>query len=178
MEKNQTNSNASKLAIFWTRMTGWLLASCVAPVAVFATKFGLFSEEQYAPVYDELGNVVNSTAPALNGWGIVSCLIVGFTLISIIKEVVKAYTGYSLTKQVLTGIVHSILPLVICFAMCYFLDGVLDNIRYCLLVLIITKLVAIPLNPLPKWRYEKNGVENYNDFLSTVASYIKDKKEV
>ena len=175
---SKTTRNPKQLAIFWGRFAGWISASCIAPIAVFASKFGLFSEEQYEPVYDELGNVVNATAPALNGWGIVSCIIVGFTLISILKEVVKAYTGYSLTKQFLTGIVNSIVPLVIAFGICYFLDGVLDNVKYCLLVLIITKLIAIPLNPLPKWRYEKNGVENYNDFLSTVASYIKNKKEV
>lgn len=173
----QVNIKLSQTALFWVRMLCWIAASCIVPVSVFAVKFGLFSEKQYAPVYDELGNVVNATPPALNGWGIVSCFIVGFTLVSILKEVIKAYTGYSLIKQFLTGIVQSIIPLVIGFAVCYFLDGVLDNVKYCLLVLIITKLVAIPLNPLPKWRYEKNGVENYNDFLSTIASYIK-KKEV
>ena len=167
----------NKHAVFWARMTSWIGVSCVAPITVFATKFGLFEKEKYAPVYDELGNVVNATPPALNGWGIVSCFIVGFTLVSILKEVIKAYTGYSLIKQFLTGVVQSIIPLVIGFAVCYFLDGVLDNVRYCLLVLIITKLVAVPLNPLPKWRYEKNGIENYDDFINTVSNYLKFKKE-
>lgn len=165
----------NKRAVFWTRMTSWIGVSCVAPITVFATKFGLFEKEKYAPVYDELGNVINKTPPALNGWGIVSCIVIGFTVLNILKEVSKAYTGYSLTKQVIVGITSAV-PLVIALAICYFLEGVIDNVRYCLIVIIITKIVATPLNPLPKWRYEKNGIENYDDFLATLSKYIKNRK--
>lgn len=173
-----TLSKPAKLTIFWSRMAGWLGTNCVAPIAVFANKFGLFTEEQYQPVYDELGNLVNETPPALNGWGIMSCILIGFTLMSIVREVADAYTGYSLTKQTLTGIVKSVMPLIIAFCVCYFLEGVLYNVKYCLVVLIISKCISIPLNPLPQWRYEKNGIEDYNDALGTVVEYLKHKKEV
>lgn len=172
-----TLSKPAKLTIFWSRMAGWLATSCAAPIAVFANKFGLLSEDQYKPVYDELGNLISETPPALNGWGILSCILVGFTLMSIIKEITNAYTGYSLTKQVLTGIVHSVMPLIIAFCICYFLEGVLYHVKYCLIVLIISKTVSIPLNPLPAWRYEKSGVEDYNDAIKTIAAYFKNKKE-
>lgn len=170
---NNTLSRPAQLGVFWGRLICWISASTVAPIAVFASKFGLFSEQHYEPMYDELGNVINATPPALNGWGIVSCMIIGLTITSILKEVVKAYSGYSLPKQVLTGIVNSVLPLVVCFGICYFLEGVLDSVKYCLIILIITKLIAIPLNPLPKWRYEKNGVENYDEFINTVIKHFK-----
>jgi hypothetical protein len=166
----------NKRAVFWTRMTSWVGVSCITPIVVFATKFGLFEKEKYTPVYDELGNVINKTPPALNGWGIVSCIVIGFTILSILKEVAKAYTGYSLAKQVIVGITSAV-PLVIALAVCYFLEGVIDNVKYCLIVLIITKIASAPLNPLPKWRFEKNGVENYDDFISTISKYITSRKE-
>lgn len=158
--------------LFWSRLIAWIGVSCIAPVAVFSKKFGLFKETSYEPVYDELGNIVSASPPALNGWGIVSCLIIGFTVIGILKEVSKAYVGYSFTKQIIKGILSTI-PVMICFAICYFLKDNLDAIRYCLATIIVTKLAAVPLNPLPKWRYEKSGVEDYNDFIKTMSEYLK-----
>lgn len=168
-------NNIKSLILFWIRLIMWVGASCIAPIAVFSNKFGLFKETSYEPVYDELGNVVNASPPALNGWGIVSCLIVGFTVISMLKEISKAYVGYSFTKQIIQGILSAI-PIMICFAICHFLKDNLDAIRYCLATIILTKLIAIPLNPLPKWRYEKSGIEAYDDFITTVSKYIKERR--
>ena len=170
MEMNKTD--VKSLILFWTRLIVWIGVSCIVPIVVFSIKFGLFKETHYEPIYDELGNVINSSPPALNGWGIVSCLIVGFTIFSILKEVSKSYVGYSFTKQIVKGITNTI-PIVICFVICYFLDNALDNVRYCLAVLIITKLISIPFNPLPMWRYKKCGIENYDDFIKTLTERIK-----
>lgn len=169
----ENNFNDIKsLILFWIRLIMWVGVSCITPVAVFSKKFGLFEEASYEPVYDELGNIVNASPPALNGWGILSCIIVGFTILTILKEVSKAYVGYSFTKQIIKGICSAV-PIAICFALCYFLEDNIETLKYCFAVLLITKLIAIPLNPLPKWRYEKSGVENYNDFIKTMSEYIK-----
>ena len=173
---NQTTletSHRKQLAVFWTRMFGWLLTGCGAPIATFAVKFGLFSNTSYEIKYDELGNVVEASTTALNGWGIVSCILIGYTIIQILREVSKTFTGYSLTKQCIEGVLHKILPLVILFAVCYYLNGVIQQMMFCLAVIILTQLAAIPLNPLPKWRYEKQGVEDYTDLLTSAAKILK-----
>lgn len=156
--------------LFWSRMTSWLGVGVAAPVATFATKFGLFSSQE--PVVDALGNVVQQKGIALNGWGIVCCLLVGSYLMQILKEIMKANAGYSLTKQCYDGVVK-IIPLVIAYGVCFFLNGVIGQIMYCLGVLIVCRLAAIPLNPMPKWRYEKTGVEDYSDLLSGLTDIVK-----
>lgn len=163
--------------IFWTRITGWVGTGCAAPIAVFATKFGLFSQSGYTVTTDELGNITSVSPIALNGWGIVSCFLIFWTLTNALKEIRQAYSGYSMTKQCLDGFINSIMPLIVMFAVCYFLSGVLDNIMYCLGVIIISKTISIPINPLPQWKYTVKGVEDYSDpvthFITTLTKSIK-----
>ena len=166
--------NHKNILIFWGRMTGWVTTSCVLPISVFAKKFGLFKIVD-VPVTDSLGNIVSASPPTLNGWGIISCLIVGVAAISIMKEVVKAYEGYSLTKQVFTGIIKTIIPLSVFYFILYFLKGAIPQLMFCTLTVGTAQLVSIPLNPLPKWRYEKHGTEDYSSVLSDVVKGLKDK---
>jgi len=164
------------LLIFWARMLGWLATGLGAPIATFAIKFGLFDKGGYSEVTDEMGNVVSSYI-ALNGWGIVSCVLIGFTAISILKEVIDAYSKkYSLAKQCLVGIKNKIIPIVIAIVICYYLRGVLDQIIFCLMVIGISQIVAIPLNPLPQWKSKKKGEEDYSDLISGALGLIKEAR--
>ena len=158
--------------VFWLRMVGWFGIGCVTPITVFAIKFGLLNS---TPTVDELGNVVTSASASLNGWGIVSCAILGSYTINIVKEITDAYQGYSFAKQCYSGICKT-LPLVIVYLMCWFLKGVMSQAMYCLAWVIICRLIAVPLNPLPKWKYEKMGVEDYDDALKYLTNIIKLKK--
>lgn len=162
--------------IFWLRMLGWLTTSCILPIVTVALKFGLFRSAPKITT-DALGNIVHVNSYALNGWGILSCFLVGYTITQIMREILKSYVGYSLTKQVLEGILKTVIPLVIAYGVCYFLNGVIEQIMFCLLILMITRLVAIPLNPLPKWRYEKVGAEDYSEFSTLFTKFVKSFKE-
>lgn len=159
-------------AVFWSRLAGWFGIGCVTPIAVFATKFGLF---KVTPVTDSLGNPVSGTNVSLSGWGIVACVLLGSYVASIIQEVADAHTGYSLAKQCYTGIAKTI-PLIVAYLVCYFLSNVISQVTYCLAWLIICRLIALPLNPLPKWKYEKKGVEDYTDALKYLTDIVKRKK--
>lgn len=161
-------------AIFWSRMLGWIAVACGIPITVFAVKFGLFKSSGYEIVVDDLGNVTVDTPTALNGWGIISCIIVAWTVIQILKEVRDAYTGYSFKKQCVDGILK-VMPLIVTLIIFIFLRNTFDSAIYCLAVIIISRLIAIPLNPLPKWKYETKGVEDYQDGLSIIVKYIKSK---
>ena len=160
-----------QLLIFWTRMIGWLATGCAAPITVFAVKFGLFKTVEQNTVYDEMGNLVQ-TSISLNGWGIVSCFLVLWTLAQIVSEITQSLQGYSLTKQFLTGFKNKIIPLTIAFGAFYMLQGVISQILFCLGTIIISQILAILLNPLPQWRYKKNKEENYSDALSYAFSSL------
>lgn len=167
-------SEKSKLRlIFWIRMVLWTCINCVTPVGVFAYKFGLFKHNVQ---YDALGNVVSGPSVSLNGWGILSCVIVGVFAIGVIKEIADAYTGYSFVKQCYVG-VSKVIPLIIAYCICYFLSGAIGHIMYCLAILIICKLISVPLNPLPKWKYEKSGMEDYSDALKLFTNFVKNLKK-
>lgn len=157
--------------VFWIRLVSWIAIGCVIPIVIFAHEFGLFVK--VTVVYDELGNVVSKTNSTLNGWGIVSVLLIGSFLSSILKDVAEASSpGYSLIKQCYMGLSKT-MPLIIAFAVCYFLSGVLDQAMYCLIVLIICKLLSTPINPLPKWKYEKLGNEDYSTFIEHLTDFVK-----
>lgn len=159
-------------AVFWTRMAGWFGIGCVTPITIFAIKFGLF---KVTPTVDALGNPTSDTSVSLNGWGIVACLLLGSYLANVLKEVAEAHAGYSLAKQCFKGIAGTI-PLIIAYVVCYFLSGVMAQTMYCLACLIVCRLIAVPLNPLPKWKYEKKGVEDYTDALKYLTDIVKIKK--
>lgn len=160
--------------VFWSRMSGWLGVGVVAPIATFATKFGLFVKQE--PVVDALGNVVQQKGIAMNGWGILCCLLIGSYVMQILKEVVAANQGYSLTKQCYDGVMK-LIPLIMAYGICFFLNGVIGQIMYCLAILIVCRAAAIPLNPLPKWRFDKTGVEDYSDILSGLTDIVKKLKK-
>lgn len=161
-------------AIFWSRMLGWIAVACGVPITVFAVKFGLFKTSGYEIAVDELGNVTAVTPPALSGWGIISCLIIAWTVIQIMKEIRDSYTGYSLKKQILDGVLK-LMPLIVTLIVFIFLRNTFESAIYCLAVIVISRLLAIPLNPLPKLKYETKGVEDYSDGLSVIVNKVKSK---
>lgn len=127
-------------------------------------------------VVDAIGNETVKQSYALNGWGIVGCLLIGTYIVRILKEIAAANEGYSMTKQCYEGILQT-MPYIIGLGVCYFLNNVLTQVIFCLTVLITCKLAATPLNPLPKWRYEKTGTENYNDILNSIVDALKSFKK-
>lgn len=175
-ETPESVSARKELLIFWARMIGWLAAGVGAPISVFAIKFGLFTEYGYAVTTDELGNVVDSHV-ALNGWGIVSAFLIGFTAISIVSEIIDAYSNkYSFTKQCLVGLKNRIIPLAIALVICFFLKGVIEQIIFCIEIIGLSQIAAIPLNPMPKWKAKVKGEEDYSDVITGLRKLLKTKK--
>ena len=176
-ETEESVAARKELLIFWLRMLGWLASGVAAPITVFSIKFGLFTKYGYEVVTDELGNVVGMHV-ALNGWGIVSCALIGFAIISIINEIIDAYSKkYSLTKQILIGIRNRIIPIGIAIAVCYFLKGCLEQIIFCLSTIGICQIAAIPLNPMPKWKAKVKGEEDYSDVITGLRKFLKSKNK-
>ena len=173
--KTADNSAKKKLLLFWLRMLGWIGAGVVAPITTFSIKFGLFDETGYNITTDELGNVTGMNI-AMNGWGILSVFLIAFAVLEVLKEVLEAQgSGYTYSKQLLNGVKSRIVPLAIMLGIAFWLDGVIQQLQFCLIVLLISQTTAIMLNPLPKWKSEKLKKEDYSDAITTVIDVFKRK---
>lgn len=176
-ESEETVSARKDLLIFWARMIGWLATGVGIPITTFSIKFGLFNSYGYQVTTDELGNITGSHI-ALNGWGIVSVILLAFTAVTIINEIIDAYSSkYSFKKQILIGIKNKIVPLAIAIGICFWLKGVIEQIIFCLIVIGIGQIAAIPLNPLPKWKAKVKGEEDYSDLITGLRTFLKNKKK-
>lgn len=172
-ETEESVEARKRLLVFWARMFGWLATGVGAPITTFAIKFGLFNKYGYEVTTDELGNVTGSHI-ALNGWGIISIVLIGFAAISIVSEVIDAYSHkYSFTKQCLVGVKNRIIPLIILIGICFYLKGVLEQVIFCLVVIGIAQLAAIPLNPMPEWKARVKGEEDYSDIITGLKHFLK-----
>lgn len=176
-DKKHLSEAKKRLLIFWLRMIGWICTGVVAPITTFTIKFGLFTKYGYNLVTDELGNVTGMKI-ALNGWGIISIVLIALAIFEVINEVIAAQgEGYSYTKQLLLGFKSRCLPLAIATGVAFWLNGCLEQVQFCLIVILISQTAAMALNPLPAWRASKHNKEDYSDLISGLTKIVKEHKE-
>lgn len=108
--------------------------------------------------------------------GLAGIVVIGI-MIGIISVLIKFYLDgmkckYSLVKQILQGIIKLILPLTLLLVILIWLGDNVDMIKEALYVIIPCELVAIVVNPLPKWCFD-NNIEG----LSEIADKILKRKD-
>lgn len=139
--------------IFITRLTSFLLFALVIPVSYLIGKFDLFTP---------------TSKLQIGLWGII-CLGIIF---GVIGTLIKYYldglkTKYSYFKQILRGFYKLICPLIIVLVSLVFLKDNIDLIIEALLVITPCEVVAILVNPLPKWCFE-NNVEGIGEITDKI----------
>lgn len=159
-----------KRTIFIIRLIAWIIAECVVPIVIFAVRFDLFSITK--PTADAMGNVIAKTTVSINGWGIVSCIVLGVSVIQVLKELCESFTGFSLTKQIFKGFASSVIPLMVGYFVCYFLAGAINDVMFCLMAIALSRALAVPLNPLPQWKYETQQKENYDSAFNIITKAL------
>lgn len=121
--------------LFVIRLILFTLFACVAPFVFIAFRYNLFRK------VSEL---------SLSGWGLVAIIIV-FIFSAYIYKMIKKGLPYSMFTQCLTGVCKIIIPLVCLYLGIEALKNSIDLFSQALLFTIISELIAIPLNPFPKW---------------------------
>lgn len=154
-------------AVFWIRFALWSLCACVIPFLFIVYRFQLFQ---------------TISKIQIGGWGMIAIIIVAVFAFSIIRYVKMALSAkYSLAVQILNGICKIIIPLVVVMVIIYNIKSNIDLFIQVLGVVIISEMVAIPLNPLPKWAYEQQKNVREEERKETVDylldSFFKKKKE-
>lgn len=142
--------------IFIFRALLWSIFSCVMPVLFIGWRYDLFKK---------VGSL------QLSGWGLFAIVIVFVFLYVLVKYIKAGLVEWSMTKQVINGVTKVIIPLGVVLAVCVGIRNSLDYFIQVLGCTIIFETIAVPLNPFPKWVYEKTKGR-----FESVVDYIVDQK--
>lgn len=127
--------------IFILRAVLWTLFAAVIPLIFIGWRYDLFRKA---------GTI------QLSGWGMIGIFIVLIFLIVLVKYIKAGFTEWSMVKQVLNGVIKVLLPILVLLGLCM---GIKSNIEYftqALSFVLLSEAIAIPINPFPKWVYEKS----------------------
>lgn len=135
---------------FWIRAILWGLFACVGPVLFIGFRYDLFKGE--------------NSSLRLSGWGLFAIVILIVFIYVLVKYINAGIVEHSMVKQVVMGIIKVLLPLIAIFAVIWCIRKNIDYFLQALGAVIICEAIAIPINPFPKWVYEKSK----GRFTSTV----------
>lgn len=143
----------------------WTLFSCVIPVAFIGWRYSLFSK-------------VNNVQIHLSGWGLIAIVIIAVFMLAVIKYIKAGFVEWSMVKQIINGVMKIILPLGVLLVVCLSIKNNIEMFIQALSCTLLSEAIAIPINPFPKWVYEKSKgrFENMVDFVAT-KFYEKDKEK-
>lgn len=150
MDKNQK-------IIFYVRLALFILIGCVAPFAFIAWRFDLFT---------------SATKASLSGWGIVGILIIFFFL-RYVYSILRSGIPYSFITQILAGVFKIIVPLLLMYVALNVIGRNIDQFMQVIVCVILCEIVAIPINPLPKYMHD-NNIEKVESLMDT---FWKKRKE-
>jgi len=132
----------------------------VAPIAYLVIRFSLFQTTTRLQV------------------GLTGIVVIAIML-GVISVLIKFYLDgmkckYSLFKQILQGIIKLILPLLLLLVSLVWLGDNISILKEALYVIIPCELVAIIVNPLPKWCFD-NNVDGMSEIADKVLNSRRKK---
>lgn len=115
---------------------------------------------------------------SVGGWGLVAVIFIFIFTTKTLKAIKKGLK-YSYAKQIMDGVGKVILPLFLAAFCVYYMQDIMTEIFQFFCILILCELVAIFINPLPRWEHE-NNIENTENsvkkILETFGLLNKEKK--
>lgn len=144
-EKAEKTSEKMSKKQFWVRFSLWALFAAIVPVAFIIYKYGLFvpADTQAKSEYQ------------LSGWGILAIAIVAIFLLILLKDAMKGLPNGSMIKQCVKG-VGALIPLFLLILMINSVKDSIESFEQVMIVLFVSELVAVPINPFPKWAAQNN----------------------
>ena len=148
--------------IFAIRVIIWSLFACFIPIGFIGWRYDLFKK---------VG------AMQLSGYGLIAVVIVFVFLYVVVKYIKAGFVEWSMLKQIINGVVRVVLPLGALLSLCISLRNSLEIFIQALGCVLLSEVIAIPINPFPEWVWKKSKgrFENAVDFVAE-KFYNKDKK--
>ncbi len=139
--------------LFIPRLVLWIGLTFVGPILAILTKF-----EAFTKVENEI---------KFNGWAIVISLIVAIGVFYILKYVISAMT-FNYIAQLLSGFINLILWLILGLLLVNTITNYSEQLRYVLIVSIITCSLGVMVNPLPRWSYHRKTKDLANSISANL----------
>lgn len=143
---------------FIIRFVIYILIGLGLPIGFMAWRFDLFKEKP--------------STTSVTGWGLVLILIVVVFILKLINGLRKGLKPGSMTKQIVDGIYEVSIPLCLITFIVHLMSGVTEELTQVLIVLTVCETICIPINPIPRWRFE-NNIEVTENVVKKVIDYIK-----
>ena len=160
--ETENNEKKKERNIFITRVIFFTLFACVLPFVFIGWRYDIFR------VHNDINPRVS-----LTGWGFLAIIIV-FLFVRYCMNILKHSIPFSMTYQVLNGIIKVILPLLLLLFVVNALENSIALFKQALVVTIICEGVAIPINPFPKFMHDK-GIEYTGGLMDMFVEKLKEK---
>lgn len=143
---------------FIIRFVIYILIGLGLPIGFMAWRFELFVEKP--------------STTSVSGWGLVLILIVVVFILKLINGLRKGLKPGSMVKQIVDGLYNVSIPLCLVTFIIHLMSGVTEELTQVLVVLTFCETICIPINPIPRWRFE-NNIEVTESVVKKVIDYIK-----
>ena len=124
---------------FWIKLILWLFFAAAIPIMTIVDKYDM---------------VKNGTLK-YTGWAII-VFIIAFIFIVVICGYISKIFKWSMALQIFNGVRLVLVPLLFLLIGVDLIVNNIANIKFILVVSFFSEMIAIPLNPFPKWLYMKN----------------------
>lgn len=125
--------------LFIPRVLLWIALMGVLPITFINQQFSLFKRTE--------------SGISFSGWALVAIIIAYIVSCTLINYIRKAF-NYNFIIMVLDGLVKVIIPIVALILLCRIITSYPAQIEYILDRSLITCIIGIIINPLPKWSFE------------------------
>jgi len=137
-ESENKNKKMSKKE-FALRMVLFTIFGLVLPFGFVVYRYGLFKD----------------THTTLTGIGLFA-VIIAFVFIKHVLNMYKKANEHTMTAQIISGYSKVIIPLLILLYFVVKMSGDIETFIQSLECVIVCELIAIPIDPLPVWAYQRN----------------------
>lgn len=158
----ETENKKKETKIFVIRIVLFTLFGCVLPFIFIAWRYDIFRVEKEV-----------SAKVSLTGWGFIA-IVIAFFFFRYIYKTLKSIMPYSYAYQIINGFLKVILPLILVYIVASGIAKSINLFKQALSVTIICEIVAIFVNPFPKFLHDK-GVEKNEDIMDLFINKWKEK---
>lgn len=142
---------------FWIRFPIWFALAVAAPVAYILVKYDIF---------------VSTNDKKLSGWGIIAVLFTFAMVMGILSSAKKGLRRGTMMRQCLDGFTL-LLPILAVILILQYLKTRIADFEAFLVFMILCEAVAIPVNPIPKWAAQNDGMT----LMEIITKAIRKSKE-
>lgn len=127
-----------KKIIFIIRALLWFYFSLFLPICAITKNYDLVKPNPFK----------------YTGWAIICSIFLVISISAIFGYIIQSLR-YSIYIQIFSGIKKILIPIIVMLLICTIIDKNIDKIMNILKICLISEAVAIPINPFPKWVYER-----------------------